>query len=145
MSAPALALDALAQRCGVFLCVECGKCSAVCPMADLYDDYRYEISPRGIIEHALLGLPFDDDGSVWSCLTCDTCTDLCPQGVKIRDYVVGVRETQMADGLHDHAAFCEKCHTYIAPNRNWRLVSDTSRALCVSCRRYDLAEKVRSL
>ena len=135
MNRPVPTLDELSQVHGVFLCVECGKCSAVCPMADLYDDYRYQISPRGIVEHALLGLPYEDEGDVWSCLTCDLCTNLCPQGVKIRDFVVALREKQLSEGIRDHAAFCAECGTYVGPTRVVHLVSDTSSTTPASCPR----------
>ena len=146
-------LDQLADRYGLFLCVECGKCSAVCPMGDLYDDYRYDISPRGIINRGLVAADFEQDDHLWSCLTCDMCTDLCPAGVQIRDYVMAVREWLIAGGHDEHAAKCSGCGTYIGPRRTdehlRRTLGEGSGedllALCAPCRRREMGRKMSTL
>jgi len=59
----------------VATCYQCGKCSAGCPMAG-------EMTLR---PHDLMRLVQNDDrkrlledGSIWLCLTCETCTARCP-------------------------------------------------------------------
>lgn len=36
-------------------CVECGKCVAVCPMSEMYPDFGWEMSPRGMIRRTVMG------------------------------------------------------------------------------------------
>jgi len=71
-----------------FLCLECGKCTAVCPISTFNDSY----SPRRMIADGLFygGESFADDKLLWSCLTCQLCSRRCPVDVKyselMRDY-----------------------------------------------------------
>jgi ferredoxin len=44
----------IASQCDLFLCVECGKCVAACPMTEIFKDFSYEVSPRGMIEKTLM-------------------------------------------------------------------------------------------
>jgi Fe-S oxidoreductase/coenzyme F420-reducing hydrogenase delta subunit len=73
----------------VYNCVECGKCTASCPIAMLNHDY----SPRKTIEKALEGLNDEIlvDRELWSCLTCGICEDKCPSGVNYLQFVRSVR------------------------------------------------------
>ena len=58
-------------------CYQCGKCSAGCPMAE-----ETRLRPHDVMRlvnqderERLLG-----DESIWLCLTCETCTERCPNG-----------------------------------------------------------------
>jgi Fe-S oxidoreductase len=77
------------QDTNAYYCLECGKCTGVCPIARILKDY----SPRFNVEMALEGLGQDlsrgDD--IWSCLTCNSCSDRCPSTVKYPEFVRGVR------------------------------------------------------
>jgi Fe-S oxidoreductase len=64
------------------LCLDCGKCTSLCPVAR----YNRSYSPRRMIlraaqsrEDGLL-----KDSSLWDCLTCKLCEERCPSQV---DYV----------------------------------------------------------
>ena len=46
--------DILSAR-GAHLCVECGKCAALCPMAETASEYSRLTSPRGVVQQALRG------------------------------------------------------------------------------------------
>jgi heterodisulfide reductase subunit D len=72
-------------------CLECGKCSAVCPIT-LWETRAY-CSPRLLIEKALHGNSADvyEDPLFWSCLTCKRCSELCPSEVLFSDFI---RETR---------------------------------------------------
>ena len=58
-------------------CYQCGKCSAGCPMAR-----EMTLRPHDVMRLAMRGERdriFDDE-SIWLCLTCETCTERCPNG-----------------------------------------------------------------
>jgi heterodisulfide reductase subunit C len=145
-------LDRLAAEHGLYLCVQCGKCAAVCPMGKLFSDFDYEASPRGVIERALLGLEMEGQAGLWFCLTCELCTDLCPAGVRFRDFQEALRAHLVAAGETTFASFCRACGAYLWPNHttehmNRALGSDSEEhlTLCPRCRRYDHGKTMRTL
>jgi len=84
-----LNLEDIIQQTKTYNCLECGKCTSVCPVAR----YDPSFSPRAIIEDALLG--FEDElvfnQKLFSCLTCYTCQQRCPSDV---DFPVFVRQAR---------------------------------------------------
>ena len=91
-------LEDIIQKTKTYYCLECGKCTSICPVA------RYDsgFSPRMMIEHALLG--FEDalvhNNKLFSCLTCYKCQPECPSDV---DFPVFVREARgMAQDSGQH-------------------------------------------
>jgi ferredoxin len=134
------------------LCVECGKCVAVCPMGEIFDDFSYEVSPRGVIERALLDLDVLDHVGIWFCLTCDMCTNLCPAGVQFRDFIEAVRQLAIDTGVTEHGYFCRGCGAYLWPQHTLEYLkemlgeaAEELLTLCPRCRQYDLGEKMRAL
>jgi Fe-S oxidoreductase len=145
-------LERLVSEHGLFLCVECGKCVAVCPMAEIFHDFSYKVSPRGVIERALLGLEMLEHAGVWFCLTCDLCTNLCPAGVRFRDFVEAARQLIIEAGITEYGSFCHNCGAYLGPQHTTEYLKRTLGeateellALCPRCRQYDYGEKVKAL
>lgn len=145
-------VEQLVEQYGLLLCIECGKCVAVCPMGEVFDDFTYEVSPRGVIERALLGLEMLEHVGVWFCLTCDLCTNLCPAGVRFRDFVEAARWLAVEAGVTGHVSFCRNCGAYLWPQHTVEylrqaLGEDTEEflTLCPRCRQYDLGEKIKAL
>jgi Fe-S oxidoreductase len=66
---------------GALLCVECGKCTAVCPMAEMYPGLCGELSPRALVQEALGGKDILSGRALWCCTLCRACTRTCPAGV----------------------------------------------------------------
>ena len=64
----------------VFRCLECGKCTAVCPISR----YNGTYSPRRLVGRMITGDPANVaiDPAVWTCLTCGLCNTRCPSDVK---------------------------------------------------------------
>ena len=88
------------------LCLECGKCSSVCPMLVLYGNYNYDRSPRGVVERMSLNDPGTlDDETFWYCLTCQECSFYCPSGVDFQNFMMALREILIAQGLKKFAVF----------------------------------------
>ena len=69
-------------------CVQCGRCSAGCPVA-----FETSHTPRNIIRLIQLGLFQEacESPFLWVCATCYTCTVRCPRGVKIAEEMLALR------------------------------------------------------
>jgi len=133
------------------LCVECGKCVASCPMAEFYGRFSFLFSARGVIKKALLGLDMLKDPNIWFCLECDLCAQLCPAGVKYAEFVEGVRQLAISEGITENSVVCPRCGRYYAPlpvlERLKEILARMGYAgefaeLCQECRRADVAQKV---
>lgn len=80
------ALAALRQSSRAALCAECGKCTAVCPLAACGGFAARQFACQHLEEEVQgLGL------GVRRCLTCAACEQRCPQGVRFTDLVRGLR------------------------------------------------------
>lgn len=68
-----------------FLCVECGKCTASCPVARHDESF----SPRATVEDALEKMysQVEMGTELWDCLTCGICEQRCPYNVRFSDFV----------------------------------------------------------
>ncbi len=86
---PTMDFQQLVKSTGVYNCLECGKCTASCPVARRDPDF----SPRRTIEKALENLvdEIETDKLLWSCLTCKMCEQRCPSGVQYCEFVQGAR------------------------------------------------------
>src|SRR5512136_2636989 len=72
-------------------CLDCGKCSAVCPITRW--EKRCYTTPRLLVEKAVDGRigEFLDDPLFWSCLTCKRCSELCPSEVSFSEFLRDLR------------------------------------------------------
>jgi heterodisulfide reductase subunit C len=84
-------IAAIAREAGIDRCIECGRCTAVCPMAEMYANFSGAMSPRGLIKKALAGEDVAADPNLWYCTECNAGTDACPQQVSCRELVRGLR------------------------------------------------------
>jgi len=78
-------LGELRSGTGAAWCVECGKCSATCPLADSAGFSARAIASRELQEGVQHG------SGVRRCLTCGSCEVRCPQGIQFAEYVKGLR------------------------------------------------------
>ncbi|MEO0205921.1 MAG: (Fe-S)-binding protein [candidate division WOR-3 bacterium] len=71
------------------LCLECGKCTGVCPVSKFNHNY----SPRILLNRALRGVNSDllKDKNIWNCLTCQLCDETCPAGIKYIELTQAIR------------------------------------------------------
>lgn len=77
------------------LCLDCGKCTAVCPVAQLDSDFN----PRLIVQRRLSGngaAPSDE--SIWSCLGCYACVERCNYRVQFPDFINALRYEARQNG-----------------------------------------------
>ena len=79
-------------------CLDCGKCSAVCPITRW--ERRSYTTPRLLVEKAVDGRisEFLDDPLFWSCLTCKRCSELCPSEVHFSEFLRDARASAHAGG-----------------------------------------------
>lgn len=76
---------------GAAFCVECGKCVALCPMAETSPGFSRAMSPRGVVQQALRGVPAAEMPGVAACLQCRSCSQTCPARVDVAGLIAGLR------------------------------------------------------
>ncbi|PXF51549.1 MAG: hypothetical protein C4B55_04020 [Candidatus Methanophagaceae archaeon] len=93
-------VDALAYATGVNKCVECGVCTALCPVTAKEPGF----SPR-----LLSGLALSEDAEklvlseeIWKCTTCGVCDAVCPYEVDFLRFVQGARSLALSRGSVPH-------------------------------------------
>ena len=80
----------LIEDTGAFDCVECGKCTTVCPVAKFDTNF----APRTIVLRAMEGIVDNiaKDRDIWTCTTCEQCNSMCPYKVDYSGFIRGMRE-----------------------------------------------------
>ncbi|HET8796111.1 MAG TPA: (Fe-S)-binding protein [Thermoanaerobaculia bacterium] len=133
------AIRDLRRASGAMRCLECGKCSTLCPLSTLRNFSAARMaaihdSARDLVEYA---------ETVNRCLTCGSCEVRCPQAVHFTQFVLGLR-TEMPHALRapcphaavfQAAAIAGKGH---ARDRSWlggdlRVAEQGEIALFVGC------------
>jgi len=68
----------------IHLCLDCGKCTVVCPVAR----YNAEFNPRLIVQRNIeqKGRNFQDE-TIWSCLNCYMCLERCNYRVEFPEFI----------------------------------------------------------
>lgn len=97
-----MTLDDIIKETKTFYCLECGKCSSICPISR----YNPAYSPRVMVENALLGLEDDliYNRELFSCLTCYACLPKCPSDVDYPLFIQKMRATASNNGEHGDCA-----------------------------------------
>ncbi len=101
-------LQEIIQENRAWACLDCGKCSAVCPIT--HWETRHYASPRTMIEKSIQGRTDDmmDEPLFWSCLICKRCTELCPSDVHFVEFI---REARSLARIHDRFGDCSHSET----------------------------------
>ncbi len=60
-------------------CLECGKCTSVCPVSRFSQEYSPRLMLNKAVKQEFNGLFTDYD--LWSCLTCKRCDLVCPSNI----------------------------------------------------------------
>jgi len=88
------------ERLGLFGCVQCGKCTAGCPIN--YVTTQPEPFNIRRLVYEVLNAPGEEIASekhfLWQCTTCSTCSLRCPKDIKPRDVVMNLRSILVEDG-----------------------------------------------
>ena len=78
-------------------CIQCGTCSATCPLS-IYMDY----TPRRIIAMTRAGLKDDvlSSFTIWLCASCYACTVECPKNIKITDIMYALKRQAIEENIY---------------------------------------------
>ncbi len=83
-----LASMQLNQDFNASACINCGCCTAVCPVG-------LQILPRRLFRYVLMGAKdrmLENQTAIYSCLLCKMCEENCPSGVHIAENVRSLRD-----------------------------------------------------
>ena len=91
-----VAVKELIADTGAFDCVECGKCTTVCPVAKIDPNF----APRTVVLKAMEGIVDNiaKDRDIWTCTTCEQCNAMCPYKVDYSGFIRGMREEAVEFG-----------------------------------------------
>jgi heterodisulfide reductase subunit C len=78
-------------------CIQCGLCSASCPLAPYMD-----FTPRRLMHMAREGFKRDVLGSftIWLCTSCYSCMVDCPRKIKVTDIMYALKRRAIEDGAY---------------------------------------------
>lgn len=78
-------------------CIQCGTCSAACPVSTFMDH-----TPRQIVALTRAGFKKEALGSLtlWLCSSCYACTVQCPKNIKITDIMYGLKRMAIKEGVY---------------------------------------------
>ena len=81
----------------LYSCIQCGTCSAACPVSQ-YMDY----TPRKIISMIRAGFKKEVLSSTtpWLCVSCYACTVECPKKVTITDIMYAAKRLGIREGIY---------------------------------------------
>ncbi|MFB0515852.1 MAG: (Fe-S)-binding protein [Candidatus Neomarinimicrobiota bacterium] len=78
-------------------CLECGKCTSVCPVSTFSRQYSPRIMLAKAVRHHFEAIFQDYD--LWSCLTCKKCDEYCPSGVHFTELIRALRASAKRSGF----------------------------------------------
>jgi len=77
-------------------CFECGKCTASCPMVELFPQ---NYNPRTLLERIFLNPEkVLSDEELWLCAWCYRCYRRCPQGLKVPEVLLALKKIAKEEG-----------------------------------------------
>jgi Fe-S oxidoreductase len=93
---PRIGLREAIVRSRAHLCLDCGKCTGVCPVSRINRTY----SPRHLLIRALRddGGEVAGDKALWECLACGLCSELCPVAVDYARLTRALRRAAHVEG-----------------------------------------------
>jgi heterodisulfide reductase subunit C len=81
----------------LFGCIQCGNCSAACPLS-VWMDY----TPRKVIAMVRAGFKEEvlSNQTIWLCASCYQCTVECPKGIKITDVMYALKREAIENKIY---------------------------------------------
>jgi heterodisulfide reductase subunit D len=89
-------MEKIIKKTKAYLCLDCGKCTAICPVSRVNKGY----SPRRLLIKALTGSNeyLLNDKTIWTCLTCMQCQQRCPSDIDYIHFTQMIRADAKGDG-----------------------------------------------
>jgi len=80
-----------------YSCLECGKCTACCPVSR----YNGVFSPRRVVAETIEGggEGLISNAALWECLTCGMCEERCPMDVHFSEFMRSLRTVALDRGF----------------------------------------------
>ena len=105
------AIKQIIKNTKAYYCLECGKCTAVCPISRREPGY----SPRLTVERVLWGEGEEllTDALLWSCLTCQHCSTRCPSDVHYVEFIRDMRALARGEGEEGLCSHGEAIQTWM--------------------------------
>ncbi|MBS3907790.1 MAG: 4Fe-4S dicluster domain-containing protein [Syntrophaceae bacterium] len=116
----------------VMLCYQCKKCTLGCPSA-----YTMEMKPHELMRAIQLGLEEEIfwSGTLWICLSCETCNTRCPQDINILRVIDGFREMSKDMDYYNPQPFVPALHRiFMALVERFGKIYELGLALAINMR-----------
>lgn len=88
------------ERLGLFGCIQCGKCTAGCPI-NYVTPAEEPFNIRRLV-YDVLNADSEEIANekhyLWQCSSCNTCSQRCPKEIEPRDVVMNLRSILVEDG-----------------------------------------------
>ncbi|MFW6125938.1 MAG: (Fe-S)-binding protein [Chloroflexota bacterium] len=91
-----LDMSQVVRESKINLCLDCGKCTVVCPVAQ----HDPGFNPR-LIAQRYVGVDGSgaQDDSIWECLSCYMCTERCNYRVRFPEFIRALRHEALSEGV----------------------------------------------
>ena len=105
------AIQQIIKNTKAYYCLECGKCTSVCPISRREATY----SPRLTVERVIWGEGEEllTDVLLWSCLTCQHCSERCPSDVHYVEFIRNLRALARGSGQEGLCSHGEAIQTWM--------------------------------
>jgi len=105
------AIQEAVRRNKVYYCLECGKCTSICPISRR----EQASSPRLTVEKAIMGRRDEllSDFLLWACLTCKGCSERCPSDVFYAEFIRDIRVEARREGKEGYCSHGEAIQTWM--------------------------------
>jgi heterodisulfide reductase subunit C len=96
LSAESSTFEFLYKKDNIIKCLQCGRCTAGCPAAKVFEDY----SPREIVRRAqeCSADELAKDPLIWLCGQCYTCNSRCPRNNTPASIILHARDKAFKEG-----------------------------------------------
>ena len=96
LSSESSTFEFLYNKDNLIKCLQCGRCTAGCPAAKVFDDY----SPREIVRRAqeCSADELAKDPLIWRCGQCYTCNSRCPRNNTPASIILNARNKAFKEG-----------------------------------------------
>ncbi len=93
-----------------YRCIECGKCTAICPVTARYPAFH----PRKLVIKGMYGLDGElaYDHTIWACLECGLCREACKVDVDLPEFVRRLRTLARSEGQGEVGTHGGLVHTF---------------------------------